>query len=117
MYLKRDRRSFSSGRSSQRFPFTRKRPARTPPSTFLFLPIQFSNSPETWRSPFPVAGKSYLVALEAQGFRSTSEAAFTMKSEMLLQRAYAPRWGGRPVVRAVYRVWAFPLSTTKQQES
>src|SRR4029077_10216139 len=26
---------------------TRERPARTPPSTFLFLPIHFSNSPET----------------------------------------------------------------------
>src|SRR5471030_2212230 len=25
---------------------TRERPARTPPSTFLFLPIHFSNSPE-----------------------------------------------------------------------
>src|SRR5262249_3907359 len=26
---------------------SRKRPARTPPSTFLFLPIHLSNSPET----------------------------------------------------------------------
>jgi hypothetical protein len=29
------------------FFFTRERPARTPPSTFLFLPIHFSNSPGT----------------------------------------------------------------------
>src|ERR1700684_3633558 len=26
---------------------SRKRPARTPPSTFLFLPIHFSNNPES----------------------------------------------------------------------
>jgi hypothetical protein len=30
-----------------------KRPARTPPSTFLFLPIHLSNSPEAWRLPTP----------------------------------------------------------------
>jgi hypothetical protein len=30
---------------------TRERPARTPPSTFLFLPIHFSNSPGTGRPP------------------------------------------------------------------
>ena len=29
------------------------RPARTPPSTFLFLPIHLSNSPEIVRSPSP----------------------------------------------------------------
>src|SRR5699024_6589955 len=27
---------------------------RTPPSTFLFLPIQLSNSPETWEVPSPL---------------------------------------------------------------
>ena len=32
---------------------TRERPARTPPSTFLFLPIHLSNSPAPWRSPSP----------------------------------------------------------------
>jgi hypothetical protein len=30
---------------------TRLRPARTPPSTFLFLPIHFSNSPGTMAAP------------------------------------------------------------------
>jgi hypothetical protein len=32
---------------------SRKRPARTPPSTFLFLPIHLSNSPETMAVPLP----------------------------------------------------------------
>src|SRR5262245_54173022 len=32
---------------------TRERPARTPPSTFLFLPIHFSNSPGTMAVPTP----------------------------------------------------------------
>ena len=31
-----------------------KRPARTPPSTFLFLPIHLSNSPATLRSPLSI---------------------------------------------------------------
>ena len=34
---------------------TKLRPARTPPSTFLFLPIHFSNSPGIWRSPLPAS--------------------------------------------------------------
>src|ERR1700687_4702714 len=33
----------------------RKRPARTSPSTFLFLPIHLSNSPEPRRSPPRIA--------------------------------------------------------------
>src|ERR1044072_7396730 len=32
---------------------SKKRPARTPPSTFLFLPIHLSNSPETVAIPLP----------------------------------------------------------------
>jgi hypothetical protein len=32
---------------------SRKRPARTPPSTFLFLPIHLSNSPGTMAVPLP----------------------------------------------------------------
>ena len=32
---------------------SRKRPARTPPSTFLFLPIHLSNSPGTMAIPLP----------------------------------------------------------------
>jgi hypothetical protein len=34
---------------------SRKRPARTPPSTFLFLPIHLSNSPGTMAIPLPGA--------------------------------------------------------------
>ena len=33
--------------------WSRKRPARTPPSTFLFLPIHLSNSPGTMAVPLP----------------------------------------------------------------
>jgi hypothetical protein len=35
----------------------RKRPARTPPSTFLFLPIHFSNSPGTMAAPYSPANR------------------------------------------------------------
>jgi hypothetical protein len=50
-----------------------KRPAGTPPSTFLFLPIHLSNSPEPCRSHFPASRK----AVEASHFRSGSEAWVT----------------------------------------
>src|SRR5581483_3540065 len=49
--LKRDRQSLFQSRFTQRLLFTRKRPARTPPSTFLFLPIQFSNNLEIEPDP------------------------------------------------------------------
>ena len=42
------------------------------------------------------AGKSSLTAVEAQGFRSTSEAAFTMLSEMLLATCQRARKAGGP---------------------
>jgi hypothetical protein len=46
-----DRRSLFQSRSPHEFPRTRKRPARTPPSTFLFLQIHLSNSPEAEKAP------------------------------------------------------------------
>ncbi len=52
MYLETsDRRSLFQSRHSREFLPARKRPARTPPSTFLFLPIHLSNSPGTGRPP------------------------------------------------------------------
>jgi hypothetical protein len=47
VYLKREPpKSLPKPPSEKNCFFTRERPARTPPSTFLFLPIHFSNSPE-----------------------------------------------------------------------
>ena len=46
----------SSSRRRQAFSAPRKRSAGTPPSTFLFLPIHLSNSPETLR--FPPSGRT-----------------------------------------------------------
>src|SRR6201986_743809 len=54
-----DRRSLFHSRTpwrrSRSFFVSRKRPARTPPSTFLFLPIHFSNSPEPRSSVVPIS--------------------------------------------------------------
>ena len=43
----------SSSRRRQAFSAPRKRSAGTPPSTFLFLPIHLSNSPEIMEIPLP----------------------------------------------------------------
>ena len=47
------RRSLLSDRHSTRLLLSRKRPAGTPPSTFLFLLIYFSNSPGPMKVPSP----------------------------------------------------------------
>ena len=64
---------------------TRERPARTPPSTFLFLPIHFSNSPEPWRSHPPVNRG----AVEARA-SEYDRIPFHYSSEELQRRAIAP---------------------------
>jgi hypothetical protein len=55
------------------FFFTRERPARTPPSTFLFLPIHFSNSPGIMAIPtLRLAGEpAKLVHPRTIGYRFT----------------------------------------------
>src|SRR5262249_54560355 len=63
------------------------RPARTPPSTFLFLPIHLSNSPGPGRSRPPLNRR----AVEARRLRSGSEAWSPNISEELQRRAVAPR--------------------------
>src|SRR6185312_3066388 len=50
-----NRRSLFQSRSNRELLLHGKRPARTPPSTFLFLPIHFSNSPGP-RRPLPSGG-------------------------------------------------------------
>jgi hypothetical protein len=109
MYLETlDRRSSRPAASAQRFPFTRKRPARTPPSTFLFLLIHFSNSPEVARPPFPANRK----AVEAYGFRSTSEPKSPSSVRCFGDAPTSPK-GGRHVVGRVYRSAPLLLSTQK----
>src|SRR5476649_2283179 len=68
---------------------TRERPARTPPSTFLFLPIHFSNSP----------GINAIPTLRyPEGRRSTSSEynrmAFHCSSEELQRRTIEPTTSG-----------------------
>lgn len=57
---------------------------------FSFFRFNFQTARKPGGLPFR-RSESLLIALEAQGLRSTSEAAFTMDSEMLLRRAFAPR--------------------------
>jgi hypothetical protein len=58
---------------------SRKRPARTPPSTFLFLPIHFSNSPEPRSSVVPTFSpaepKNFLRLVPKNIKPATSDAA------------------------------------------
>ena len=69
------------------FSFTRRQPAGTPPSTFLFLPIHFSNSPGTMAAP---------PSGEPESRRSRKPPTFIGSliteniSEMLRRRAIAP---------------------------
>ncbi len=78
---------------SRRMPLARQnldrasRRAGTPPSTFLFLPIHLSNSPEPRRSHSPANRR----AVEARGFRLGSEAWSPTISEELRRHAVAPR--------------------------
>jgi hypothetical protein len=63
-----------------------RRSARTPPSTFLFLPIQFSNSPGVWRPPSPIAWR--VSNLRAPDNR---RALIHCSSEELRRHAIAPK--------------------------
>jgi hypothetical protein len=77
-----------------------KRPARTPPSTFLFLPIHLSNSPEPRGfliSPnWPESRRSHRPRLQIGGLSPLSVRSFAGASS---RRAAARRWWlyrGRP---------------------
>ena len=84
---------------------SRKRPARTPPSTFLFLPIHLSNSPEPCS---PVENPANAEATQQETEARTFDAAtrtwprehgrmlgHRVNSEGLRRRAIAPS-GGAP---------------------
>ena len=87
------------------------RPARTPPSTFLFLPIHLSNSPGPGRSRSPVNRR----AVEACGLRSGSEAWSPNISEELRRRAVAPR--RRRAELNLYRRSRPQMSTPRRGEN
>jgi len=74
MYLKREPpKSLPWPPSAKDCSFTRGRPARTSPSTFLFLPIHFSNSPGTMAVPTPrlAEGPSKPAQPKTIGYRVT----------------------------------------------
>ena len=82
------------------------RPARTPPSTFLFLPIHLSNSPEPRGSTHQQAGGPP----KPHASDRKSEAWSPNISEVLRRRVIAPE--RRTACReGLYRLAAYPLST------
>ena len=93
------------------FPFE-ARSARTPPSTFLFLPIHLSNSPETLR--FPTSRH----AEKPTKFEppTSSRRSCPHISEELQRRVFTPLADGAPYDRA-YMCHPSPVSTTKHKFS
>ena len=75
------------------FFFTRERPARTPPSTFLFLPIHFSNSPGIMAIPNPSVSRRAVEARASENYRMPIHCS----SEELQRRAIAPLADGAPM--------------------
>jgi len=65
-------RRVSSGRQPTGFP-VEEAARKDPPSTFLFLPIHLSNSPEIWRFPLPDRRR----AIEAPCHPALRPAAFS----------------------------------------
>jgi len=87
---------------------SRKRPARTPPSTFLFLPIHLSNSPGTMAVPLPgEAGKP-----SKPESSDRNRTIGHLISEELRRRAIAPESGAAR--RCGGFIWA-PPSPCQQQ--
>ena len=73
------RRSLLSDRHSTRFLPSRKRPAGTPPSTFLFLLIYFSNSPGPMKVPSPETGEPSKQASDRVGCLSHREVVWSFR--------------------------------------
>ena len=82
------------------------RPARTPPSTFLFLPIHLSNSPEPRGSTHQQAGGPP----KPHASDRKSEAWSPNISEVLRRRVIAPE-RRTACQEGLYRLAAGPLST------
>ena len=87
---------------------SRKRPAGTPPSTFLFLLIHLSNSPEPL--PIPPSNHRRPESRRSLNRRPRSEAWSPNISEELRRRAIAPS-GGAPL--GAYMLREASLSTTR----
>ena len=91
---------------------SRKRPARTPPSTFLFLLIHLSNNPETVADLRP--------PIRRRNRRNSKHPTvigglFTGISEELRRRDLTPR--RRRAVGPVYRLGRLTLSTPQEAEN
>jgi hypothetical protein len=98
----------SSGRIAQRFLADARRPARTPPSTFLFLPIQLSNSPEIMAIPLSGEPESR----RSPRLPNTLGCLVTLSVRSF---AGAPsRRGGRRAVVGLYRRRLTGLSTAER---
>jgi hypothetical protein len=78
-------------------PQPRTRSARTPPSTFLFLPIQFSNSPGPVKVPYPNPSE-FQKASKPPAADLGRKLCHRIISEELRRRAIAPS-GGAPTRR------------------
>jgi hypothetical protein len=78
-------------------PQPRTRSARTPPSTFLFLPIQFSNSPGPVKVPYPNPSE-FQKASKPPAADLGRKLCHRIISEELRRRAFAPS-GGAPTRR------------------
>ena len=87
------------------------RPARTPPSTFLFLPIHLSNSPGPGQSRPPVSRR----AVETCGLRSGSEAWSPNISVKSFEDAPSQRGGGVRI--DLYRRSRPQMSTPRRGEN
>jgi hypothetical protein len=117
MYLKRE-----PPKSLPKPPFlkncfsTRERPARTPPSTFLFLPIHFSNSPEIMAISAPRSAVEARTS-EKIGCRFTVPVR-SFRGAQSRRKRTARRWGYigfapdpcQPAKRPVFRSRHQPIS-------
>jgi len=88
-------------------PRSKTQSARTPPSTFLFLPIHLSNSPGARLLPHPMASQR---AIEASKLPTTIGSFVTLVSEELRRRIIAPSSRRRRRV-PLYRLRPRTMST------
>ena len=88
--LKRRPPKSRPGRLRASFRRREKRPARTPPSTFLFLPIQFSNSPGPVKVPYPNPSE----------FQKASKPPAADLGRKLCHRIISEGFGGAPSSRS-----------------
>jgi len=119
----------SSWPFSRKVSLCEKRPARTPPSTFLFLPIHFSNNPEPCGSVVPQLRPRWpesMVQSEGAEARTFDAGTRTWPRAWPDVRSPCEQWGAsRTRHRArrqraeerVYRLWQRFLSTFPQRKT